>query len=174
VNKKSFSQALWSLFVCFPWLFFLILHQNWLNIVGYKMSDLEYILNQAKKSHFVGWEAKELKKCLDMILNLSRQDLLSLYRSKWIDDGKSIKETVFNILFTDRLGKREERIRGLETSELIEEFKNKHSGNVSLIRCEMQERYKVGRDRDVIARAFHNSIKSDQIWIVKQEKQGNK
>ena len=138
------------------------------------MSDLEYILNQAKKSHFVGWEAKELKKCLDMILNLSRQDLLSLYRSKWIDDGKSIKETVFNILFTDRLGKREERIRGLETSELIEEFKNKHSGNVSLIRCEMQERYKVGRDRDVIAKVFHNSIKSDQIWIVKQEKQGNR
>jgi hypothetical protein len=38
----------------------------------------------------------------------------------------------------------------------------------------MQERYKVGRDRDVIAKVFHNSIKSDQIWIVKQEKQGNK
>ena len=138
------------------------------------MSDLEYILSQAKKSHFVGWEAKELKKCLDMISNLSRQDLLSLYRSKWIDDGKSIKETVFNILFTDRLGKREERIRGLETSELIEEFKDKHSGNVSLVRSEMQERYKIGRDRDVIARASHNSIKSAQIWIVTQEKQGTK
>jgi hypothetical protein len=63
------------------------------------------------------------------------------------------------------------RIRGFE---VIEEFKDKHSGNVSLIRCEMQERYKVGRDRDVIAKVFHNSIKSDQIWIVKQEKQGNK
>ena len=138
------------------------------------MSDLEYILNQAKKSHFVGWEAKELKKCLDMIPSLSREDLLTLYRSKWIDDGKSIKETVFNILFTDRLGKREERIRNMGTTDLIEEFKDKHSGNVSLIRCEMQERYKVGRDRDVIARAFHNSIKSDQIWIVKQEKQGNR
>ena len=138
------------------------------------MSDLEYILSQAKKSHFVGWEAKELKKCLDMISNLSRKDLLSLYRSKWIDDGKTIKETIFNILFADRLGKREERIKGLETPELIEEYKDKHSGNVSLIRSEMQERYKVGRDRNVIARAFHNSIKSDQIWIVKQEKQGNR
>ena len=68
------------------------------------MSDLEYILSQAKKSHFTGWDAKELRKCLDMIPNLSREDLFKLYRSKWIDDGKSIKETVFDILFTSRLG----------------------------------------------------------------------
>ena len=101
------------------------------------MSDLEYILRQAKKSHFSGWDAKELRKCVDMLPNLSREDLFKLYRSKWIDDGKTIKETIFNVLFADRLGKREERIKGLETPELIEEYKDKHSGNVSLIRSEM-------------------------------------
>ena len=121
------------------------------------MSDLEYILRQAKKSHFSGWDAKELRKCVDMLPNLSREDLFKLYRSKWIDDGKTIKETIFNVLFADRLGKREERIKGLETPELIEEYKDKHSGNVSLIRSEM---------------AFHNSNKSDQEWITKQEKKG--
>ena len=136
------------------------------------MSDLEYILRQAKKSHFSGWDAKELRKCVDMLPNLSREDLFKLYRSKWIDDGKTIKETIFNVLFADRLGKREERIKGLETPELIEEYKDKHSGNVSLIRSEIQERYKAGRDCVAIADAFHNSNKSDQEWITKQEKKG--
>ena len=136
------------------------------------MSDFEYILNQAKKSHFNGWDAKELRKCIDMLPSLSREELFMLYRSKWIDDGKTIKETIFNILFADRLGKREERIKGLETPELIEEYKDKHSGNVSLIRSEMQERYKAGRDCGVIADTFHNSNKSDQEWIAKQEKKG--
>ena len=136
------------------------------------MSDFEYILNQAKKSHFNGWDDKELRKCVDMLPNLSREELFMLYRSKWIDDGKTIKETIFNLLFADRLGKREERIKGLETPELIEEFKDKHSGNVSLIRSEMQERYKAGRDCEAIAEAFHNSNKSDQEWIAKQEKKG--
>ena len=136
------------------------------------MSDFEYILNQAKKSHFNGWDDKELRKCVDMLPSLSREELFMLYRSKWIDDGKTIKETIFNLLFADRLGKREERIKGLETPKLIEEFKDKHSGNVSLIRSEMQERYKAGRDCEAIAEAFHNSNKSDQEWIAKQEKKG--
>lgn len=136
------------------------------------MSNFEYILSQAKKSHFNGWDANELRKCVDMLPNLSREELFSLYRSKWIDDGKAIKETIFNILFADRLGKREERIKGLGTPELVEEFKDKHSGNVSLIRCEMQERYKAGRDCEDIAEAFRNSNKSDQDWIAKQERKG--
>ena len=41
-----------------------------------------------------------------------------------------------------------------------------------LIRSEMQERYKAGRDCVAIADAFHNSNKSDQEWITKQEKKG--
>ena len=56
---------------------------------------------------------------------------------------------------------------------LIEEFKDKHSGNVSLIRSEMQERYKAGRDCEAIAEAFRNSNKSDQEWVTKQEKKSD-
>ena len=72
--------------------------------------------------------------------------------------------------YIDKLGKREERIRGLDTPTLIEEFKDKQSGNVALIRQEMQERYKAGRDCDEITNAFRNSIASDQQWVLKQEK----
>ena len=43
--------------------------------------------------------------------------------------------------------KREERIKNLSTDELIEEFKDKKSGNVSLIRNEMKCRYKENKYR---------------------------
>lgn len=72
--------------------------------------------------------------------------------------------------YIDKLGKREERIRGLETAALIEEFKDKHSGNVALIRQELQERYKSGRNCDEIAIAFRDSVVSDQQWLKNQEK----
>ena len=72
--------------------------------------------------------------------------------------------------YIDKLGEREERIRALDTAALIEEFKDKHSGNVALIRQELQERYKSGRDRDAIALTFSNSIVSDQQWVKNQEK----
>ena len=78
--------------------------------------------------------------------------------------------TKLSSCYVDKLGKREERIRALDTTALIEEFKDKHSGNVALIRQELQERYKSGRDRDAIALAFSNSIVSDQQWVKNQEK----
>ena len=43
-------------------------------------------------------------------------------------------------VFIDKLGKREERIRALDTTALIEEFKDKHSGNVALIRESGEEK----------------------------------
>ncbi len=72
--------------------------------------------------------------------------------------------------YIDKFGKREERIRALDTTALIEEFQDKHSGNVSLIRQELQDRYKSGRDRNEIAVAFRDSIVSDQQWVLNQEK----
>ena len=75
--------------------------------------------------------------------------------------------------YFDKLGKREERIRALDTIAFIEEFQDKHSGNVALIRQELQDRYKSGRDRDTIALAFSNSIVSDLQWVKNQEKKRN-
>ena len=136
------------------------------------MTDYEYILQQAKLFHYKGWEDGELRKCVDMLSSLSRQELVALYRSKWISDGKIIKQTIFNILFKDLVGKREERIKNLPTEELLEEFKDKKSGNIALIRNEMKARYKEneGDDRIKIAFAFKDSSPGDQNWIEHQER----
>jgi hypothetical protein len=91
--------------------------------------------------------------------------------SKWTKDYHVFRESIFNILFADKIGLREQRIKELDTVALVEEFKDKKSGNVSLIRSEMQNRYKEGRDCEIIAEAFNASNEKDQVWVKKQEKQ---
>ena len=142
------------------------------------MIDYEYILQQVKLFHFKGWEDGELRKCVDMLPGLSRQELTSLYYSKWVKEDRKFRDAVFNALFAGKVGKREERIKNLDTDALIEEFKDKKSGNVALIRKEMRERYKAnkGYDRNKIAIAFNASIKGDQAWVksqVRKERYGD-
>ena len=140
------------------------------------MTEYEYIVKQVKLFHFKGWEAGELRKCVDMLPNLSRQELVSLYRSRWTAEDKTFREAVFNVLFEGKAGKREERIKNLDTDALIEEFQDKQSGSVSLIRKEMKERYKAGKDKQKIATALNNATKSDQQWVkwqIRKERYGN-
>ena len=143
------------------------------------MTDYEYIIKQARKFHYSKWTDEELRKCIDMLVGLDRQKLVSLYMSRWIAEEKILKEEIFKILYADKLGKREERIKEMELKELIEEFQDKKSGNVSLIRNELKHRYKEGLDEEkmIIANAFKESrSKGDQQWIelqLRRELYGN-
>ena len=134
------------------------------------MTDYEYILQQAKKAHYSGWDDAELRKCVDMLTGLTHEQLFALYTSKWLKDEKTLKNEVFRNMFLDKIGKREERIKNMSTEELIAAFREKEKGNVSLIRKEMRDRYKAGRDKPLITMAFNASNKKDQQWIIKQEK----
>ena len=134
------------------------------------MSDYEYILKQARKSHYSKWTDEELRKCVDLLPNLSREELTTLIMSKWTRDAKILRESIFNILFKDQIGKREERIKNLDTDALIEEFKDKKSGNVALVRKEMQNRFMENKDCDKIAEAFKASIEKDKQWVKNHEK----
>lgn len=57
------------------------------------MTDFEYILQQARLFHYKGWEDSELRKCLDMLPSLTRQELVALYRSKWISTVGEVSDT---------------------------------------------------------------------------------
>ena len=142
------------------------------------MTDYEYIISKVRKFHFTKWDDAELRKCVDMLPNLLRQELTSLYYSKWVKEDRKFRDAVFNALFAGKVGKREERIKNMDTDALIEEFKDKKSGNVALIRKEMRERYKANKDfdRSKIATAFNASIKMDQQWVksqVRKERYGD-
>ena len=136
------------------------------------MTDFTYILQQVKKAHYSNWNDEELRKCVDMLIGLTHEQLFALYTSKWLNGDKVMREEVFKCLYADKIGKREERIKNLSTDELIEEFKDKKSGNVSLIRNEMKFRYKenLGDDRLKITMAFKESSPGDQTWVEFQER----
>ena len=143
------------------------------------MTDYEYIIKQARVFHYTKWSDEELRKCVDMLIGLERQELVSLYMNKWVSGEKILKEEIFKILYADKLGKREERIKEMDLKELIEEFQDKKSGNISLIRNELKHRYKEGLDEDkmIIGKAFKESrSKGDQQWIelqLRRELYGN-
>ena len=132
------------------------------------MTDYEYIIQQVKKFHFTKWDENVLRECQSILSNLTREELVSIYRSRLLDEKHSLKQTAFKVLFADKVGKREERIRNLPIDELIEEFKDKKSGNVALIRKELRERYKAGKDKQQIAGIFNVSTKSDMQWVKNQ------
>lgn len=132
------------------------------------MTDYEYIVKQVKFFHYKGWEEGELRKCVDMLPNLSREELTSLYYSRWVKDDKVFRDAVFNTLYKDKVGKREQRIKELDVVALIAEFQDKKSGNVALVRKEMRDRYKAGKDKQLIADAFSHATKSDQQWVKSQ------
>ena len=138
------------------------------------MTDYEYIMAQCRKYHFSAWDERDLRECKEVLPSLTREELVKLYRSKWVHD--ELRKVVFKVLFADKVGKREQRIKDMDTEELIEEFKDKKSGNVALCRKELRERYKAGMDMQIIAGVFYYSSKSDQQWMewqVRKERYGN-
>jgi lysine/ornithine N-monooxygenase len=134
-------------------------------LIVVNMTDYEYIVNQAKKFYYTKWDDGKLRKCVDMLHALEHDELVALYHCKWIK--KVMHEAIFNILYMDKIGEREETIKEMSTNELINEFEDRSSGNVSLIREELRHRYKedLGDDRIKIAAVFRNGTKGDQQWI---------
>ncbi len=133
------------------------------------INHLEYIINQIEKYKKLKWDNKELETCLRKLHLLSHDELMSIYNSKLLSPNSIIRERILEILLEAQFGKREERVRKLEISELISEFM-KRSGNVSLIRYEMRERFKSGKDCSEIRQAFMNSSKSDVQWMITQDR----
>jgi lysine/ornithine N-monooxygenase len=131
------------------------------------MTNCEYILKQAKLFHYKGWEEGELRKCVDMLVGLSRQELIALYTSRWLVGVKTLRDEIFKILYMDRIGIREERLKEMSTNELINEFEERQSGNITLIRQELRHRYKedLGDDRVKITAAFNRATKGDRMWV---------
>ena len=134
------------------------------------MAELNYIIKQAKRFHYTNCDDSELKKCIGMLQDLNRSELVSLYTSRWISYNKTLKEEVFKLLFSDKIGKLNDKIKEMDTEKLIEELLNKKGGMVSLARQELRRRYIENdqEDKTKIALAFAQSSVRDNNWLESQ------
>ena len=136
------------------------------------MTDYEYIYQQMKKAHYSGWDDEELRKCVDMLPTLSREDQLALYRSKWIEHEKALKEAIFNQLFKERIGERDRKIKAMSVDELIENLHDEN-GYGKFIVLEMKDRFDSLEDKDKvkIIDTLAATTKANQRWAESKKKQ---
>ena len=136
------------------------------------MSDFEYIIQQVKKFHYSGWNDEELRKCVDMLPGLTREQQVSLFRSKWIEHEKTLKEAIFNLLFKDRIEERDRKIKAMNVDELIENLHDEN-GYGKFIVLEMKERYDSLEDEDKvkILDTLLETTKANQKWTEGKRKQ---
>ncbi len=139
------------------------------------MTDFEYIFQQVKKFHFSGWNDEELRKCVDMLPTLSREEQLALYRSKWIEHEKTLKEAIFNQLFKERIGERDRKIKAMSVDELIENLHDEN-GYGKFIVLEMKDRFDSLEDKDKVKIIDTLSVttKANQRWAEGKKKKMNK
>ena len=138
------------------------------------MTDYEYIYQQMKKAHYKGWDDEELRKCVDMLPTLSREEQLALYRSKWIEHEKTLKEAIFNQLFKERIGERDRKIKAMFVDELIENLHDEN-GYGKFIVLEMKERFDSLDDKDKmkIIDTLSVTTKANQRWAESKRKKLN-
>ena len=110
------------------------------------MKDFDYILQQAKKAHYSGWNDEELRKFVDMLPSISRQELVLLY-SRWLSHDKPLKDSIFHLLFDARIEERDKKIKAMNVDELIENLKDEN-GYGKFIVLEMKERFDSLEDAD--------------------------
>ena len=136
------------------------------------MSDFEYIIQQVKKFHYSGWNDEELRKCVDMLPGLTREQQVSLFRSKWIEHEKTLKEAIFNLLFNDRIEERDRKIKAMNVDELIDNLHDEN-GYGKFIVLEMKERYDSLEDEDKvkILDTLSGTTKANQKWAEGKRKQ---
>ncbi len=136
------------------------------------MTDYEYIIQQVKKFHYSGWNDEELRKCVDMLPRLSREQQLALYCSKWIEHEKTLKMAIFNLLFKDRIEERDKKIKAMNVDELIDNLRDEN-GYGKFIVLEMKERFDSLDDKDKmkIIDTLFATTKANQKWAEGKRKQ---
>ena len=136
------------------------------------MTDYEYILQQARKFHYTKWDDGELRKCVDMLETLTRQELVLLYNSRWINGEKILKETIFPLMFKERIEERDRKIKEMSVDELIENLHDEN-GYGKFIVLEMKERYDSleGEEKVKILDTFAETTKANMRWAEGKRKQ---
>ena len=107
-----------------------------------------------------------------MLPGLTREQQVSLFRSKWVEHEKTLKEVIFNLLFKDRIEERDKKIKAMNVDELIENLHDEN-GYGKFIVLEMKERYDSLEDEEKvkILDTLSETTKANQKWAEGKRKQ---
>ena len=143
--------------------------------IYYIMNDFEYIYQQVKNAHYSKWNDEELRRCIDLLPQLTREQQLALYRSKWIEHEKTLKEAIFNLLFKERIEERDKKIKAMSVDKLIEKLHDEN-GYGKFIVLEMKDRFDSLDDEDKmkIIDTLSATTKANQRWAEGKKKKMNK
>lgn len=137
------------------------------------MTNYEYILGECRKAYRGGWDSIAIVECIDKLKELSREELLRLFTSRWLDKKSEVHEAIFGLLFHEQLEQRRELIQNATIDELGKMLIEKDSNYVALARKELKERYQRldhGSQMRIIRYFIKGTTKSDVSWGVVREK----
>lgn len=137
------------------------------------MTNYEYILSECKKAHYGKWEDAAVESCIEKLRGLTREELLRLFTSRWLDKKDELRQVVFSMLFQNEKAKLEEMIHHASIEELGKMLIEKNGTYVKWARQELKERYQhVDHDTQMcIIRYFlQGHTKSDIKWGEVREK----
>ena len=141
------------------------------------MKDYEYILQQAKKAHYSNWTDEELRKCVDMLPKLSRQELIYLLYQQQVvgsaDKLSRMPSSTYCSMHVSRKG--DKKIKAMNVDELIENLHDEN-GYGKFIVLEMKERYDSldFEDKVKIIDTLSATTKANQNWAEGKKKKLNK
>jgi len=137
------------------------------------MTNYEYILNECKNAHYKHWTPSNVETCVNNLKGLSREELVRLFTSRWLDKKDELRQAIFEMLFRNEMAELDALIRNASIDELGQMLIERKGKYVKRARLELKERYNQG-DHDtqmLIIRYFmKGQTKSDVKWGEVREK----
>lgn len=101
------------------------------------MTNYEYILIECKKAHYGGWTSTAITACVDRLNGLTRQELVRLFTSRWMDRKDELRQAIFERLFHEDLERRDALISNATIEELGAMLIERNGNYVKLARVEL-------------------------------------
>ena len=89
------------------------------------MEKIKYILKQVRKYHYEPWDSDELEKCIDMLRDMPRHELLLLDSNKWVSADSMLKTELLRILYPDQFSESDESDVFIRNMEKVTGFPTK-------------------------------------------------
>ena len=91
------------------------------------VEKIKYILKQVRKYHYQPWDSDELEKCIDMMRDMPRHELLLLESNKWVSADSMLKAELLKILYPDQISESDAADVFIRNMEKITGFPQKGS-----------------------------------------------